>query len=139
MLDKFYSLNIPSKALQNINSELKRCTLCEIWQKEKHIASAQEQEVVCYEDCNPQCKVPTYKLLTNKGKKELVIQFGCSTESIDRKIILKLDTDADANAINRRTFNELFPDTQLQSSNIVYENFYSTCVMPMGKFKCFLR
>ena len=78
-------------------------------------------------------------LSTTKGKQELVIKFGCgkNLDSMDKKITMKIDTGADVNAINRKTFKTLFPDVQLQPSTVVLENFDSSYIQPMGRFKSF--
>ena len=50
--------------------------------------------------------------------KPIMIKFGCGLTplSFDRKLTLQADTGADANAINKRTFNEVFPDVELEES-----------------------
>ena len=58
--------------------------------------------------------------------------------SIDKKVTLKLDTGADVNAFNRKTFYELFPDVQLQPSTVILANFNKLMMKRMGAFKCFL-
>ena len=42
------------------------------------------------------------------------------------------------NALNQSTFKSLFPQVQLQPSNIILKNFNTTSVRPLGQFKCFL-
>ena len=71
----------------------------------------------------------------------LVIEFGCGMKatSIDRKLPLKLDTGSDVNAINRKTFQKLFPDAKLTPSSSVLQNFDKSCIRPMGTFTTFLR
>ena len=71
----------------------------------------------------------------------LVIEFGCGMKatSIDRKLPLKLDTGSDVNAINRKTFQKLFPDAKLTPSSSVLQNFDKSCIKPMGTFTTFLR
>ena len=71
----------------------------------------------------------------------LVIEFGCGMKatSIDRKLPLKLDTGSDVNAINKKTFQKLFPDAKLTPSSNVLQNFDSSCITPMGTFTTFLR
>ena len=71
----------------------------------------------------------------------LVIEFGCGMKatSIDRKLPLKLDTGSDVNAINRMTFQKLFPDAKLTPSSSVLQNFDKSCIRPMGTFTTFLR
>ena len=79
-------------------------------------------------------------LSMQKGKNELIIEFGCGTDldSMDQKIAMKIDTGADVNAINRTMFKKLFPNTKLQPSTVILENFDSSYIQPMGKFKAFL-
>ena len=79
-------------------------------------------------------------LSMQKGKNELIIEFGCGTDldSMDQKIAMKINTGADMNAINRTTFKKLFPNTKLQPSTVILENFDSSYIQPMGKFKAFL-
>ena len=79
-------------------------------------------------------------LSMQKGKNELIIEFGCGTDldSMDQKIAMKIDMGADVNAINRTTFKKLFPNTELQPSTVILENFDSSYIQPMGKFKAFL-
>ena len=57
-----------------------------------------------------------------KCRKKLLIQFGIKLDcdfveknvnSIDKKVILKLDTNADANALNKKTYRIIFPDVEL--------------------------
>ena len=69
-------------------------------------------------------------LSTQKGKKELIIEFGCGTDldNMDQKIALKIDTGADVNAINKTTFRKLFPNTTLQPSQVILENFDSSFI-----------
>ena len=73
--------------------------------------------------------------------KALIIEFGCGMKatSIDRKLPLKLDTGSDVNAINRKTFQKLFPDAKLTPSSSVLQNFDKSCIRPMGTFTTFLR
>ena len=79
-------------------------------------------------------------LSMQKGKNELIIEFGCGTDldSMDQKIAMKINTGADMNAINRTTFKKLFPNTKLQPSTVILEKFDSSYIQPMGKFKAFL-
>ena len=76
-----------------------------------------------------------------KPQQELLVQFGIGKDfhSIDQKVTLKLDTGADVNAFNKKTFYELFPDVQLQPSTVILENFDELMMKPMETFKCFLR
>ena len=73
--------------------------------------------------------------------KPIMIEFGCGLTplSFDRKLILQADTGADMNAINKRTFNELFPDVELEESTQILQNFDKRLIKPIGSFRCFLR
>ena len=70
-----------------------------------------------------------------------MIEFGCGLTplSFDRKLTLQADTGADANAINKKTFNEVFPDVELEESTYVLQNFDKRLIKPIGSFRCFLR
>ena len=57
----------------------------------------------------------------------------------DRKLTLQADTGSDANAINKKTFNEVFPDVELEESTYVLQNFDKRLIKPIGSFRCFLR
>ena len=48
---------------------------------------------------------------------------GLTPLSFDRKLTLQVDTGADANAINKKTFNEVFPDVELEESTYMLQNF----------------
>ena len=76
----------------------------------------------------------------NPSEKPVVIEFGCGLTplSIDRKLSLMTDTGADANAINKKTFNELFPDVESEESTFLLQNFDKQLVKPIGPFRCFL-
>ena len=109
--------------------------------RKQHIAGAHEPADMYYdEDGNVRTRSSQYMLSTQKGKHELIIEFGCGTDldSMDQKIALKIDTGADVNAINKTTFKKLFPNTKLQPSTVILENFDSSYIQPMGKFKAFL-
>ena len=69
---------------------------------------------------------------------DLLIEFGIGKQvhSINDKVILKIDTGADVNTLNRKTFHRLFPDVQLRTSSVIFD---STYIQPLGTFKCFLR
>ena len=73
--------------------------------------------------------------------KPIMIEFGCGLTplSFDRKLTLKADTGADANAINKKTFNEVFPDVELEESTYMLQNFDKRLIKPIGSFRCFLR
>ena len=110
--------------------------------RRQYVATAHEQDDLYYnEEGNVKHKSSQHMLSTTKGKQELVIEFGCgkNLDSMDKKITMKIDTGADVNAINKKTFKTLFPDVQLQPSTVVLENFDSSYIQPMGRFKAFLR
>ena len=73
--------------------------------------------------------------------KAIMIEFGCGLTPLffDRKLTLQADTGADANAINKKTFNEVFPDVELEESTHVLQNFDKRLIKPIGSFRCFLR
>ena len=73
--------------------------------------------------------------------KPIMIEFGCGLTplSFDRKLTLQAETGADANAINKKTFNEIFPDVELEESTYVLQNFDKRLIKPIGSFRCFLR
>ena len=73
--------------------------------------------------------------------KSIMIEFGCGLTpiSFDRKLILQADTGADVNAINKKTFDELFPEVELEESTFLLQNFDKRLVKPIGSFRCFLR
>ena len=73
--------------------------------------------------------------------KPIMIEFGCELTplSFDRKLTLQADTGADANAINKKTFNEVFPDVELEESTYMLQNFDKRLIKPIGSFRCFLR
>ena len=73
--------------------------------------------------------------------KPIMIEFGCGFTplSFDRKLTLQADTGADANAINKKTFNEIFPNVKLEESTYMLQNFDKRLIKPIGSFRCFLR
>ena len=73
--------------------------------------------------------------------KPIMIEFGCGLTplSFDRKLTLQADTGADANAINKKTFNEVFPDVELEESTYMLQNFDKRLIKLIGSFRCFLR
>ena len=75
------------------------------------------------------------------SSKPMMIEFGCGLTplSIDRKLPLLIDTGADANAINKKTFDLLFPEVKLEESNFCLQNFDKRLIKPIGSFRCFLR
>ena len=82
-----------------------------------------------------------YVLAGTSNDKPIMIEFGCGPTplSFDRKLTLQADTGADANAINKKTFNEIFPDVKLEESTYMLQNFDKRLIKPIGSFKCFLR
>ena len=101
------------------------------------------------EDGNPRVEKQMFMLSITRNsnprrmnpQKDLLIEFGIGrrVHTIHNKVILKVDTGADVNALNRKTFHRLFPDVQLQTSSVILKNFDSSYVQPLGTFKCFLR
>ena len=75
------------------------------------------------------------------SSKPMMIEFGCGLTplSIDRKLPLLIDTGADANAINKKTFDQLFPEVELEESSFCLQNFDKRLIRPIGSFRCFLR
>ena len=73
--------------------------------------------------------------------KPIMIEFGCGLTpiSFDRKLTLQADTGTDMNAINKKTFTELFPDVELEESTHILQNFDKRLIKPIGSFRCFLR
>ena len=57
-----------------------------------------------------------YVLSGTSEDKPIMIEFGCGLTplSFDRKLTLQADTGADANAINKKTFNEVFPGCRIR-------------------------
>ena len=51
----------------------------------------------------------------------IMIEFGCGFTplSFDRKLTLQADTGADANAISKKTFDQLFPEVELEESTFL--------------------
>ena len=82
-----------------------------------------------------------YVLSGTSSDKPIMIEFGCGLTplSFDRKLTLQADTGADANAINKKTFNEIFPDVELEESTYIIQNFDKRLIKPIGSFRCFLR
>ena len=73
--------------------------------------------------------------------KPIMIEFDCGLTplSFDKKLTLQVDTGADANAINMKTFDQLFPEVGLEESTFVLRNFDKRFIKPIGSFRCFLR
>ena len=82
-----------------------------------------------------------YVLSGTSDDKPIMIEFGCGLTpiSFDRKLTLQADTGADMNAINKKTFTELFPDVELEESTHILQNFDKRLIKPIGFFRCFLR
>ena len=82
-----------------------------------------------------------YVLSGTSDDKPIMIEFGCGLTplSFDRKLTLQADTGADMNAINKKTFDELFPDVELEDSTHILQNFDKRLIKPIGSFRCFLR
>ena len=82
-----------------------------------------------------------YVLSGTSDDKPIMIEFGCGLTpiSFDRKLTLQADTGTDMNAINKRTFIELFPDVELEESTQILQNFDKRLIKPIGSFRCFLR
>ena len=82
-----------------------------------------------------------YVLSGTSDDKPIMIEFGCGLTplSFDRKLILQADTGADMNAINKKTFNKVFPDVELEESTHILQNFDKRLIKPIGSFRCFLR
>ena len=80
-------------------------------------------------------------LAGTSNDKPIMIEFGCGLTplSFDRKLTLQADTGADANAINKKTFNEVFPDVELEESTYMLQNFDKRLIKLIGSFRCFLR
>ena len=82
------------------------------------------------------------KVLSGRSTdKPIMIEFGCGSIllSFDRKLTLEADTGADVNAINKKTFDQLFPEVKLEESTFLLQNFEKQLVKPIGSFRCFLR
>ena len=54
-------------------------------------------------------------------------------------VLLKADTGADVNLINRKTFNQLFDSKVLKPTPIRMENYGNLTVKVLGMFHAFLR
>ena len=82
-----------------------------------------------------------YVLSGTSDDKPIMIEFGCGLTplSFDRKLTLQADTGADMNAINKKTFTDLFPDVELEETTHVLQNFDKRLIKPIGSFRCFLR
>ena len=112
-----------------------------------NIASAVEEPALQADFFNEKGLLKEYQpksmhvLSGTSNDKRIMIEFGCGLTplSFDRKLTLQADTGADANAINKKTFNEVFPDVELEESTYVLQNFDKRLIKPIGSFRCFLR
>ena len=84
---------------------------------------------------------PMYVLSSTSDDEPIMVEFDCGLTplSFDRKLILQADTGANMNAINRKTFNAVFPDVELEESTHVLQNFDKRLIKPVGSFRCFLK
>ena len=82
-----------------------------------------------------------YVLSGTPEDKPIMVEFDCGLTplSFDRQLTLQADTGADANAINKKTFDEVFPDVELEESTYMLQNFDKRLIKPIGSFRCFLR
>ena len=65
---------------------------------------------------------------------------GNNADSPQSTVLLKADTGADVNLMNRKTFPQLFGDSQvLKPTPIKMENYANTAVKVLGMFHAFLR
>ena len=57
----------------------------------------------------------------SSNDRPIMIEFGCGLTplSFDRKLILQADTGANVNAINKKTFDELFPEVESEESTFL--------------------
>ena len=112
-----------------------------------NIASAVEEPALQADFFNEKGLLKEYQpksmnvLEGTSNDKPITIEFGCGITplSFDRKLTLQADTGADANAINKKTFNEVFPDVELEETTYVLQNFDKRLIKPIGSFRCFLR
>ena len=112
-----------------------------------NVAAAVEEPALNADFFNEKSYPKEYKpkqmnvLSGTSNDRPIMIEFGCGLTplSFDRKLILLADTGADANAINKKTFDKLFPDVELEESTFLLQNFDKRLVKPIGSFRCFLR
>ena len=65
---------------------------------------------------------------------------GNNVDSPQSTVLLKADTGADVNLMNRKTFNQLFGDSRaLKPTPIKMENYGNSAVKVLGMFHAFLR
>ena len=112
-----------------------------------NIASAVEEPAVQADFFNEKGLLKEYQpksmnvLAGTSNDKPIMIEFGCGLTplSFDRKLTLQADTGTDANAINKKTFTEVFPDVELEESTYCLQNFDKRLIKSIGSFRCFLR
>ena len=112
-----------------------------------NIASAVEEPALQADFFDEKGALKEYQLKSmhvlsgTSNDKPIMIEFGCGLTplSFDRKLTLQADTGADANAISKKTFDELFPDVKLEESTYVLQNFDKRLIKLIGSFRCFLR
>ena len=112
-----------------------------------NIASAVEESALQADFFDEKGLLKEYQLKSmhvlsgTSNDKPIMIEFGCGLTplSFDRKLTLQADTGADANAINKKTFNEVFPDVELEESTYMLQNFDKRLIKLIGSFRCFLR
>ena len=86
-----------------------------------------------------------YSTLRGRNKMEYSTGYtghsNCSTvHSSQQSVLLKADTGADVNLMNRKTFDQLFGEAKvLQPTPIRMENYGNTTVKVLGMFHAFLR
>ena len=79
--------------------------------------------------------------LTLRGKNKMENSTGSTGHSNCSTVLLKADTGADVNLMNRKTFDQLFGQAKgvLQLTPIRMENYGNTAVKVLGMFRAFLR
>ena len=79
--------------------------------------------------------------LTLRGRNKMENSTGSTGHSNCSTVLLKADTGADVNSMNRKTFDQLFGQAKgvLQLTPIRMENYGNTAVKVLGMFHVFLR
>ena len=89
-------------------------------------------------------------VVTTGEDKDMHLTFQCALEEegvkyktindlqLDRPVTLKIDTGADVNTINIRTYKKLFPDVQLKPSAIIMTGFEGGSIRAIGQFNLFV-
>ena len=82
-----------------------------------------------------------YDTLRHRGSQENKMENSTNTAHSPQTVLLKADTGADVNLMNRQTFNQLFGKAKgvLQLTPIRMENYGNTAVKVLGMFHAFLR